>query len=71
MWDVFLIVALFPFLALFFGIKALTPAGIEWGKGRKLPKKASTVIGILTVVASLAIIGAAYAYLVLRIRLPG
>ncbi|MEX0717138.1 MAG: hypothetical protein WD066_11140 [Planctomycetaceae bacterium] len=40
---------------LLMGIKALTPAGIELTKGRKLPRRVSTILGICVIVIATGI----------------
>lgn len=64
---VFLILALFPMLATFLGVKALFPPGIQLSETRTLSRRTSAFIGIATTFCSLATIGVLYAYLVLRV----
>lgn len=64
----FLVGSLFPLFALYLGIKALTPAGIELSEGKKLSRSASTVIGIVAILFSIVTMIGLYAYCVLRVR---
>lgn len=61
----FWIGSLFPILAIFLGVKALTPAGIELWDGKKLPRMASTIVGLAAILFSVAVIAFLYASCVL------
>ena len=65
----FLVGSLFPLFAIFLGIKALTPAGIELWEGKKLPRTASVIVGIAAIVFSGVTIAFLYAYCVLHLSL--
>ncbi len=65
----FLIGSLFPVFAIFLGVKALTPAGIELWDGKKLPRTASVIVGVAALVFSVGAIAFLFAYCVLRMPL--
>jgi len=49
MWEAYLIVVLPSLVVIFFALKGLTDAAVEW-RGRKLPRRASTTISLLALI---------------------
>ena len=66
MWEIFVFSSLLPSFLLFLGIKAVATGDVDLYDGRKLGRRASMALGLLTIMLSVCVIGFLFSKLILR-----